>query len=81
MYDHGISCHKSTTKDESSADRMPVPLGMFISKHVYDGRLKTQHLVKTRDAVQFIDVPGTEEQPGQSWVVRLFRPEHSGARY
>ncbi|KAI0800447.1 P-loop containing nucleoside triphosphate hydrolase protein [Fomes fomentarius] len=48
--------------------RMPVPLGDFISKEVYDSKLKSQHLIKTRRCVQFIDVrKGQEESVGSSW--------------
>jgi hypothetical protein len=48
---------------------MPVPLGQFISKHVYARRLKTVHADNTLMAVRLIDIPGTEASQGRSWIV------------
>ncbi|KAJ3570490.1 hypothetical protein NP233_g4368 [Leucocoprinus birnbaumii] len=49
--------------------RMPVPIGNIISRHVYDGRLKTVHRITTEACCRFIDVPqGREEFRGRSWV-------------
>ena len=52
------------------ADRMPVPLGDFISKHVYDSRLKSEHPITTHTCVRFVDVrKGVEDSAGSSWKV------------
>jgi hypothetical protein len=48
---------------------MPVPLGHFISKHVYARRLKTVHPDDTLLAVRLIDIPGSEASQGRSWIV------------
>ncbi|KAM5545183.1 hypothetical protein V8D89_001294 [Ganoderma adspersum] len=51
--------------------RMPVPLGNFISRTVYDSKLKSEHRIddiKTSKCVLFVDVrKGTEERAGDSW--------------
>jgi hypothetical protein len=48
---------------------MPVPLGDFISKFVYENRLKSQHEVKD-SCVTFVDVSkGKERNQGPSFVV------------
>ena len=53
------------------ADRMPVPLGDFVSKEVYRSQLKSVHDVISRDCVKAIDVrKGVEEGVGTSWKVR-----------
>ena len=53
-----------------SVDRMPVPLGDFISRHVYGGRLKSCHTIKDMESVAFVDVSKTgEERCGTSWRV------------
>ena len=53
------------------ADRMPSPLGDFISKNVYRGKLKSDHPNTDPACVAFIDVPkGREERVGTSWRVR-----------
>ncbi|CAA7262308.1 unnamed protein product [Cyclocybe aegerita] len=50
--------------------RMPVPIGAFISKAVYKGRLLSQHLITHPSCLAFIDVStpqGFEERAGTSW--------------
>lgn len=50
---------------------MPVPLGTFISKHVYEGRLRSEHAIKNPLSCRFVDVAnGAEESKGHSWQVR-----------
>ena len=52
---------------------MPQPIGAFISKHVYKGRLKTQHAIAERSSCRFLDVAsGKETSMGHSWIVRPF---------
>lgn len=52
-------------------DRMPQSIGAFISQHVYNNRLKTQHTIAGPSACQFVDVShGREGSAGHSWVVR-----------
>ena len=54
-------------------DRMPVPLGKFISKHVYDSKLKSEHKITAKSCVRFIDVrKGEEKSAGSSWKVHIF---------
>ncbi|KAF9485149.1 P-loop containing nucleoside triphosphate hydrolase protein [Pholiota conissans] len=36
--------------------RMPIPLGDFISKHVYDDMLKSEHLISHPECCSFVDV-------------------------
>jgi hypothetical protein len=53
-------------------DRMPVPIGDFISANVYKQRLSSQHEIKSMDCVAFIDVAnGNETKSGFSWTVRI----------
>ncbi|KAI1784393.1 P-loop containing nucleoside triphosphate hydrolase protein [Ganoderma leucocontextum] len=48
--------------------RMPVPLGEFISKHVYGSKLKSEHAITAHTCVKFVDVrKGTEAAAGSSW--------------
>jgi len=41
--------------------RMPHPIGSFISRYVYNDRLKTVHPVNGAEACRFVDVPGGKE--------------------
>lgn len=51
-------------------DRMPVPLGAFVSEEVYDGKLHSEHRIREMDCVAFVDaVKGQEEKCGTSWKV------------
>lgn len=53
-------------------DRMPVPIGNFISHCVYDRKLKTQHKVTSLLCCRFVDVQrGKELSVGKSWAVSL----------
>nr|VWO99306.1 GPI-anchored CFEM domain protein B [Ganoderma boninense] len=60
--------------------RMPAPLGNFISRTVYDSRLKSVHAIhdiKTSKCVLFVDVrKGAEESVGDSWKVRALAYAH-----
>ncbi|EIN09738.1 hypothetical protein PUNSTDRAFT_44029 [Punctularia strigosozonata HHB-11173 SS5] len=48
--------------------RMPVPIGAFISRHVYKGKLKSVHGITARTSCMFIDVAhGSEEKMGNSF--------------
>lgn len=54
----------------SILDRMPIPIGDFISKSVYDGQLKSQHNISNTNSCRFIDVKdGVEKSSGRSWQV------------
>ncbi|KZP25209.1 P-loop containing nucleoside triphosphate hydrolase protein [Athelia psychrophila] len=49
--------------------RMPVPIGAFISRHVYEGKLRTQHDITVSSSCRFKDVPNGEELlVGCSWA-------------
>lgn len=51
---------------------MPVPLGNFISKQVYDGLLKTEHRITNPYSCRFVDVfEGAEQANGSSWMVSI----------
>ncbi|TCD70196.1 hypothetical protein EIP91_004376 [Steccherinum ochraceum] len=71
--------------------RMPEPIGDFISRKVYGGRLSTQHDIKNRNCLKFIDVGGQEASEGTSFqntkevdavihVVRKFVKEEKSFR-
>ncbi|KAG1841684.1 hypothetical protein DFJ58DRAFT_707767 [Suillus subalutaceus] len=52
--------------------RMPLVIGSFISRHVYDHKLKTVHDINNKAACRFLDVKkGKEEKSGKSWAVRV----------
>ncbi|EPS96649.1 hypothetical protein FOMPIDRAFT_1087510, partial [Fomitopsis schrenkii] len=71
--------------------RMPVPIGAFISKHVYGGLLKTSHALASRKTCALVDIShGYETKSGTSWtntkevdaVMVVARKFHSeGKRY
>lgn len=49
--------------------RMPVHIGGFISRHIYDGKLQTVHSLKARSVCRLVDIQrGKEEQAGKSWI-------------
>lgn len=51
-------------------DRLPVPLGEFISMKVYENQLKSFHSITQYSCVRFVDTPrGVEERSGVSWIV------------
>lgn len=52
------------------SDRMPIPIGNFISGHVYNDKLKSVHSITDSLCCRFIDVGnGVEESVGHSWKV------------
>lgn len=54
-------------------DRMPVPIGNFISRHVYNEKLQSKHAVTSMSCLSFINVPESREvKAGFSWKVILF---------
>jgi len=51
-------------------DRMPVPIGDFISGRVYDSRLESRHTIEDIGCTVFVDVSKTgEAKRGSSWRV------------
>ena len=51
---------------------MPVPIGEFLSKKMYKGRLKSQHRSSDKAACRFVDVhDGKETLAGKSWKVQV----------
>ena len=60
--------------DHSSlVDRMPTIIGHFISRHVYDSKLRTKHSINTLTCCRFVDVSnGKELRKGVSWTVRPY---------
>lgn len=60
----------SDVNDLFYLDRMPVPLGNFISQKVYEGRLKSRHKTTSHNSVRFVNTPrGVEKKKGSSWTV------------
>lgn len=56
--------------DKQNADRMPIPLGTFISEEVYNNKLRSEHRIDDMGCVAFVDVSkGREEKCGNSWRV------------
>ena len=54
-------------------DRLPVPLGEFISKNVYDGKLHSHHEIVDHSCIAFVDVhKGKETKRGMSYMASLF---------
>lgn len=54
----------------SSKDRMPVPIGEFLSREVYDGKLQSRHRINSADCVRLVDCErGEEVDRNFSWVV------------
>ena len=55
-------------------DRMPIVIGDFISRHVYDSKLMTSHAINTLTCCRFVDVrDGEEIKKGVSWMVRALQ--------
>ncbi|KAJ7650185.1 AAA domain-containing protein [Roridomyces roridus] len=62
------SLEKMVFIGDDKQHRMPLQLGTFIGKHVYDGKLKTVHRV-TKSCLRFVDVlDGAEAPKGHSWI-------------
>lgn len=61
---------KTVSTDKLESDRMPVPLGDFISEKVYDKKLLSEHRIHGTECLAFVDVTkGQEEKCGNSWTV------------
>jgi hypothetical protein len=53
-------------------DRMPVPIGEFLSREVYDGRLQSRHRINSTGCIRLVDCEqGQELDKNFSWVVGL----------
>jgi len=51
---------------------MPTVIGSFISRRVYDSKLRTVHSIRTTACCRFVDVRNGEEvKKGVSWMVRV----------
>ncbi|KAF8517303.1 P-loop containing nucleoside triphosphate hydrolase protein [Hysterangium stoloniferum] len=48
--------------------RMPVPLGNFISEHVYKNELRSKNDTESTSCLAFVEAGGTEQKSGRSWV-------------
>jgi hypothetical protein len=56
----------------AASDRLPVPLGGFISETVYEGKLRSSHDIVDHSCVVFIDVEkGEEVKRGNSYEVSI----------
>jgi hypothetical protein len=59
----------------NKSDRMPIPLGEFISQNVYDQKLFSKHKIEDMSCVSFIDVTkGREGKSGKSFIVFFYSP-------
>ena len=79
--------------DIPSLDRLPVPLGDFISQAIYEGKLHSSHNIVDHSCVVFVDVgKGKEAWKGKSYQasiprremltrVTFVRAEHRGGPY
>ena len=55
-----------------TADRLPIPLGEFISEKVYLGKLRSCHEIVDYSCISFIDVAkGEETKVGNSYQVSV----------
>lgn len=55
-----------------ASDRLPVPLGGFISETVYEGKLRSSHDIVDHSCVVFIDVEkGEEVKRGNSYEASI----------
>jgi hypothetical protein len=53
-------------------DRMPMVIGNFISRNVYNSKLRTKHDINTLTCCRFVDASdGKEFKKGVSWMVRV----------
>jgi hypothetical protein len=58
--------------DGTATDRLPIPLGEFISERVYGGKLRSCHKIVDYSCIKFIDVrKGNERKQGSSYEVRV----------
>ncbi|PCH35505.1 hypothetical protein WOLCODRAFT_145835 [Wolfiporia cocos MD-104 SS10] len=70
IFDFSHLCARSFFLDVQY--RMPVPLGNFVSKEVYNSKLQSEHDTGDFSCVAFVDVSrGEEIQMGQSWITQL----------
>ena len=59
-----------------AADRLPAPLGKFISEEVYLGKLRSCHKIVDHSCTTFIDVSkGEETKQGNSYKVSVLADE------
>lgn len=53
---------------------MPVPIGEFLSREVYEGKLRSHHRITSKGCLRFVDCEkGEEGMANFSYVVRLER--------
>jgi len=72
MYVFQSLVHRHINPTTSLLDRLPIPIGTFISQNVYEHQLKSVHAITTKSSCRFVDVHnGKEEQINHSWVVRI----------
>lgn len=72
-YTMSVSIFTCAIPTEPVKDRMPIELGKFLSKEVYNGRLQSKHEITDASCIRFIDVSrGFEETSGSSFEVRPF---------
>lgn len=50
-------------------DRLPVPLGDFISDQVYKSELRSEHWNESMSCIRFVNILSEEEQSGNSFLV------------
>ncbi|KAG2074301.1 hypothetical protein BDR04DRAFT_1126904 [Suillus decipiens] len=63
------SLQKMVFIGDDKQHRMPLVIGSFISRHVYDRKLMTVHDITSKKACRFLDIKrGQERKSGKSWI-------------
>ncbi|KAG2340869.1 hypothetical protein BDR05DRAFT_1032769 [Suillus weaverae] len=66
-YQHSLQ--KMVFIGDDKQHRMPLVIGTFISRHVYDQKLMTVHDITSETACRFLDIKkGQEQKAGKSWI-------------
>ncbi|KAG2347790.1 hypothetical protein BDR05DRAFT_875647 [Suillus weaverae] len=66
-YQHSLQ--KMVFIGDDKQHRMPLVIGSFISRHVYNQKLMTVHDITSKAACRFLDIKrGQEQKSGKSWI-------------
>jgi hypothetical protein len=67
-----INLFLSLAHTDIASDRLPIPLGEFISEKVYNGKLRSCHKIVDYSCIAFVDVwKGEERKRGSSYEVSI----------
>ena len=71
---HGFTTVDLLRPDITASDRLPVPLGGFISETIYESKLHSSHNIVDHPCIVFIDVKkGREARQGKSYKASIPR--------